>query len=189
MSRDKYGHFINDNGVEMRATEDKYGKSHIDVYNKCPADNPDHGSIHFDYDSASGKGKIVDTTNGEKETVDTQCYLTTACMKYFKDNFDDNCYELTVLRWFRDNFVSAEDINYYYEIAPYIVAAINKEENSKLIYDYIYDNVVDYCIEQIESGNYINAYNRYKNSVIVLEDNILKPLIINQQNKILKLKK
>ena len=27
MSRDKYGHFINDNGVEMRATEDKYGKS------------------------------------------------------------------------------------------------------------------------------------------------------------------
>ena len=81
MSRDKYGHFINDNGVEMRATEDKYGKSHIDVYNKCPADNPDHGSIHFDYDSASGKGKIVDTTNGEKETVDTQCYLTTSCMK------------------------------------------------------------------------------------------------------------
>ena len=93
------------------------------------------------------------------------------------------------MRWFRDNFVSAEDIKYYYEIAPYIVAAINKEENSKLIYDYIYDNVVDYCIEQIESGNYINAYNRYKNSVIVLEDNILKPLIINQQNKILKLKK
>ena len=43
MSRDKYGHFINDNGVEMRATEDKYGKSHIDVYNKCSADNPDHG--------------------------------------------------------------------------------------------------------------------------------------------------
>ena len=41
----------------------------------------------------------------------------------------------------------------------------------------------------IESGNYINAYNRYKNSVIVLEDNILKPLIIKQQNKILKLKK
>ena len=189
MSRDKYGHFINDNGVEMRATEDKYGKSHIDVYNKCPADNPDNGSIHFDYDSNSGKWKIVDTTNGEKETVDTQCYLTTACMKFFKDNFDDNCYELSVLRWFRDNFVSAEDINYYYEIAPYIVAAINKEENSKLIYDYIYDNVVDYCIKQIESGNYINAYNRYKNSVIVLEDNILKPLIINQQNKILKLKK
>ena len=44
------------------------------------------------------------------------CYLTTACMKYFQENFDDNCYELTVLRWFRDNFVSKEDIEHYYEV-------------------------------------------------------------------------
>ena len=42
-------------------------------------------------------------------------------MKYFKENFDDNCYELTVLRWFRDNFVSKEDIKHYYEVAPIIV--------------------------------------------------------------------
>ena len=34
-------------------------------------------------------------------------------MKYFQENFDDNCYELTVLRWFRDNFVSKEDDKVY----------------------------------------------------------------------------
>ena len=59
-------------------------------------------------------------------------------MKYFQENFDDNCYELTVLRWFRDNFVSKEDIKHYYEIAPVIVEAINQEEKNDIIYDYIF---------------------------------------------------
>jgi len=29
--------------------------------------------------------------------------------------------------------------------------------------------VVDYCVTAIENGNYIEAYNRYKNSIIDLE--------------------
>ena len=48
-----------------------------------------------------------------------------------------------------------------------IVEAINKEEKSAIIYDFIYDNIVDYCIQQIEQGNYDKAYNRYKNSVLI----------------------
>ena len=31
-------------------------------------------------------------------------------MEHFQDEFDDNCHELTVLRWFRDNFVSDENV-------------------------------------------------------------------------------
>ena len=85
-------------------------------------------------------------------------YLTSACMKYFQENFNDNCYELTLLRWFRDNFVSKEDIEHYYEIAPIIVETINKQEQSGIIYDYIYDHVVNYCVQQIERGNYDKAY-------------------------------
>jgi len=52
-------------------------------------------------------------------------------MKYFQENFDDNCYELTVLRWFRDNYVLSEDIEHYYDVAPVIVEAIDQEKNSK----------------------------------------------------------
>ena len=44
----------------------------------------------------------------------------------FSRKFDDNCYELSVLRWFRDNFVTKEDIEHYYEVAPIIVEIINK---------------------------------------------------------------
>ena len=108
-------------------------------------------------------------------------------MKYFQENFDDNCYELTVLRWFRDNFVSKEDKEHYYEIAPIIVETINKEEQSSIIYDYIYDNIVDYCVEQIEQGHYDKAYSRYKNSVLTLEEQFARPVLEQRLVKTLKL--
>ena len=95
-------------------------------------------------------------------------------MEHFKNEFDDNCYELTVLRWFRDNFVPDEDVKHYYRVAPSIVEEINKEEKNSLIYDYIYDNVVDYCVTEIEKGNYMNAYNRYKESIISLEEHYIR---------------
>ena len=109
-------------------------------------------------------------------------------MGYFQEQFDDNCRELTVLRWFRDNFVSKEAIEHYYEVAPIIVEAINKEEQYGIIYDYIYDNIVDYCVKQIEQGNYDKAYSRYKNSVLALEEEFSKPALTNRFVKTLKLK-
>ena len=107
-------------------------------------------------------------------------------MRYLQDEFDDNCHELTVLRWFRDNFVSKKDIEHYYEIAPIIVETINKEEKAENIYDYIYNNVVDYCVKQIEQGNYEDAYNRYKNSVLALEKQFDKPALEKKFIKVLK---
>ena len=158
----------------------------IDVYTSDPKEP--HESIHIAVDSDSKSAHIIDTTNGSTEHTDVKCYLTSACMKYFQEKFDDNCYELTVLRWFRDNFVSKEDIEHYYEVAPIIVEAINKEEKSGIVYDYIYDNIVDYCVKQIEQGNYKAAYNRYKNSVLALEEQFAKPELTNRFVKTLKLK-
>jgi len=157
----------------------------IDVYTSDPRGQ--HESIHIAVDSDSKSAHIIDTTNGSTEHTDVKCYLTSACMRYFQERFDDNCYELTVLRWFRDNFVSKEDIEHYYEVAPIIVETINKEEKSGIIYDYIYDNIVDYCVEQIEQGNYEQAYSRYKNSVLTLEEQFARPVLTNRKAKTLKL--
>ena len=79
-----------------------------------------------------------------------------------------------------------EDIEHYYEVAPIIVETINKEEKSDVIYNYIYDNIVDYCVEQIEQGNYDKAYNRYKNSVLTLEEQFAKPYLQQKFIKVLK---
>ena len=62
-----------------------------------------------------------------------------------------------------------------------------KEEKSSIIYDYIYDNVVDYCVEQIEQGNYEAAYSRYKNSVLALEEQFARPVLEQRLVKTLKL--
>ena len=113
---------------------------------------------------------------------DEKCFLTTACMRYMQEKFDDNCYELKVLRWFRDNFVSTDDKNHYYDVAPKIVEAIGKEIDSNLIYNYIYDNVVDFCVTQIENGNYNEAYKRYKDSIQLLEKYYISLLTSDLKN-------
>ena len=64
---------------------------------------------------------------------------------------------------------------------------LEREEKSGIIYDYIYDNIVDYCVEQIEQGNYDKAYSRYKSSVLTLEEQFAKPVLTNRMVKTLKL--
>lgn len=164
------------------------------------SDNGDGGHSHEHWDSKDNynSGKDSDWSRSESNshsnpsTGDVQsnggCYLTTACMKYFQDKFDNNCYELKVLRWFRDNFVSKDDIKHYYETAQVIVSAINMEEKSDLVYNYIYDNVVDYCVRQIENGNYEEAYNRYKNSILVLEEQFARKTLEERFIKVLRLR-
>ena len=63
----------------------------------------------------------------------------------------------------------------------------NKEEKSDVIYNYIYDNVVDYCVEQIENGNYEEAYSRYKSSVLTFEEQFARPILHNRLVKSLTL--
>lgn len=38
------------------------------------------------------------------------------------------------------------------------------------IYEYIYNSIVEACVRAIESGNYDFAYNRYKSSVLALNE-------------------
>lgn len=147
------GCYVGKNGDEFHVTPYSNGSGHkYDYYDRSPYGNAPHNSTHVKSELNENWSRTDnDRDNGTQDkSSGSGCYLTTACMKYFQDKFDDNCYELTVLRWFRDNFVSKEDIEHYYEIAPIIVEDINKEEKSDVIYNYIYDNIVDYCVEQIE---------------------------------------
>ena len=174
----------NESGTYISSHTDKRGRTHIDIYDRDPRD-PEHKSIHLNWDH-DGHASITRTTEGEKKHTDTTCYITTACMRHFKGNFDDNCYELSLLRWFRDNYVSEEDIALYYELAPTIVETINEDENANSIYENIYNNVISYCVTKIEQGDYVLAYEMYKNSVIKLEELYARPKIQNKLVKSLK---
>ncbi len=107
-------------------------------------------------------------------------------MKCFQEKFADNCEELTILRNFRDSFVSAEDIDHYYKMAPIIVEVINNIENNDAIYEYIYQNIVKVCVNAIKKGDYEFKYNRYKSSVITLEEQFARPVLEQKFIKVLK---
>mgnify|MGYP004548857155 CR=1 FL=1 len=164
--------YIGKDGSEFRVTPYKDGTGYkYDYYGSSTYKNAKHDGTHVTSDLNENWNRTDnDRSNGtQTKSSGTGCYLTTACMKHYLNNFDDNCYELTVLRWFRDNFVSKDDIKHYYSVAPSIVEAIEKEGKMDIIYDYIYDNIVDYCVNQIENGNYENAYLRYRESILDLE--------------------
>ena len=175
-----------DGKKEIKVTPYKDGSgAKIDIYSPDPRTKP-HDSIHLKVNTDKGTYETVTKVDGNKETSSGECYLTTACMRHFNEDFDDAGYELTVLRWFRDKFVSKEDIEHYYEIAPTIVEAINECLESDEIYNYIYEHVIDECVKAIEAGNYDFAYSRYKNSILAFEETYAKPMLGQRLIKVLK---
>ena len=175
--RDKFGNYVNEKGVVIKVNTDKNGGDHISFYDGDVDAEHEGVHINIDYENETWNSTSHNADKSETTRSSGGCYLTSACIKHFKNAFDDSGYELTVLRWFRDNFVTKEDVRHYYKVAPLIVTEINKEEKRDLIYDYIYDNIVDYCVTEIEKGNYINAYNRYKQSILSLEEHYIRPTL------------
>lgn len=107
------------------------------------------------------------------ESVETGCFLTSACMRMYKQNFNDDCYELIMLRGLRDFYCTKEEIAEYYEIAPKIVSKIEKEPNKQAIYKFIYQNMVSPSVEAIEMREYSKAHNIYKTYVKALKKSFL----------------
>lgn len=184
--RDKYGNYVNDKGVTIKVNTDKNGNDHISFYGSSVDKPHDAAHVNINYQKGTWTSQTHDASKNNSSNGSGGCYLTTACMKHFKTSFDDNCYELRVLRWFRDNFVTKEDVEHYYSVAPEIVVGINNDPQSDLVYDYIYDNIVDACVDAIEEGDYEFAYNRYKSSILSFEEIFIKPFAKNDVKVLVK---
>ncbi len=184
-NKDREGYETKDGGLIRINGNDRV---RIDIYDGNERVKGEHTRDTIKYDTNTGKGTI-DSHNAdktEKSSTDVNCYLTTACIRHMNRNFDDNCEELMILRWFRDKFVSKNDIDHYYKVAPIVVDAINDIDSNNKIYDYIYNQVIKFCVEEIKKGNYDIAYSRYKNSVLILEEQFAKPKLEKKLAKILR---
>jgi hypothetical protein len=99
----------------------------------------------------------------KKTKDDEECFLTTACVRYY--SLSDDAYELMTLRTFRDNYMlkSAEGkilVKQYYSIAPLIVSRIKKDKEHRSVYQYIYHCIQKACSE-IEQQHYRIAQQTY----------------------------
>lgn len=156
--------YVTEKGTRLKSTPSSFS-----VYSDDP--RGEHDSIHFNRDK-DGKITVTEKHGDEKpEHSDGGCYLTTACLRHFTEHFDDGCYELTTLRWFRDHFVTPDDISQYYQIAPSIVDKIDNlpDKQQNTVYEYIYHDIIMVCVQFIEQGQYDLAYDRYKSSALSLQ--------------------
>lgn len=83
------------------------------------------------------------------------CYITTAVCETFHK--PDDCYELTLLRDYRDHYLAEQPegealIRSYYDVAPTIVKHINQQKDSAGIYAGIWEDYLSPCISMIERG-------------------------------------
>lgn len=99
------------------------------------------------------------------------CYITTAvCLNSGKA---DDCYELTQLRWFRDNWLKQQPdgeelIEKYYNTAPKIVAIIDQQPDKQEIYDSLKMEYIDPCLRYIENKEFLLCKEKYIDMVVSL---------------------
>ena len=113
------------------------------------------------YKKAAEKGndsaiKTLEKIKNQSNTTSSDgCFITTAvCDSFHKP---DNCYELTMFRAFRDNWLKKQSdgkelIAKYYAIAPEIVNNINKFADADKIYLNIWRKYLKPCLSYIEQG-------------------------------------
>lgn len=105
------------------------------------------------------------------------CYITTAYTKYLGK--DDDCYELNLLRSFRDNYVASlpaglKIISEYYELAPQILTALYASSKKGTIFKEIIIPTLDKCVVLIENNQFSKAYSSYQELVLRLKKLLLK---------------
>lgn len=125
---------------------------------------------------SDGVDAVCDFASDVFDTVTGGCYITTAVC--CKDNKGDDCYELTMFRDFRDNWLMYQKdgnalIERYYKIAPQIVKNIDLENNSNFIYDEINNKYLKNCLKMIENKEYEECKKLYIEMVESLEKKYL----------------
>jgi hypothetical protein len=100
------------------------------------------------------------------------CFISTACCE--AQGLPDNCYELTLLRNFRDQYVHALPngqaiIEEYYRIAPRIVSAIAHSNDRQVVLRSLYQGIRQ-AVTYIEQEQHSQAFELYTQIVCNLRE-------------------
>lgn len=101
------------------------------------------------------------------------CYITTAVCETFGK--PDDCYELTLFRNYRDNYLMQQPdgeavVREYYDVAPTIVKRINKQPDRAKIYRSVWNTYLSPCLSMIEQGNNQSCKELYMEMVRDLQE-------------------
>lgn len=94
----------------------------------------------------------------------SQCFITTAVCK--ASGKSDNCWELQLLRKFRDDYLLQTPegkllVDIYYQVAPAIVEALDALPTASSAYAYLKGNFIDTALQRISVGDHKGATGIY----------------------------
>lgn len=123
-----------------------------------------------DKELARVRGKISQAGTSQKES--SGCFITTAVCQCFGKS--DDCYEPTMFRRFRDDWLMKQPdgkalIAEYYATAPAIVSCIDGREHPADIYQQIWQRYLSPCLKHLEQGEYKACKERYIAMVCTLK--------------------
>lgn len=121
------------------------------------------------FDTSIGKARFDDIDSGFHRKL---CYITTAVCESLGRGED--CYELHVLKKYRDRYLESTEeghalVEAYYDIAPTIVKRIDRQEDRDAVYRNLYEEYLLPCIRKIEVQDYEACKVRYQEMVMELK--------------------
>ena len=141
-------------------------------------------SLPWRCENCRGKSSVNTSTKTTHYTTPTSstpkkngwCFITTAVCQYLDK--PDDCFELTTLRDFRDNWLAfqsngKEDIMEYYKIAPLIVEKLEESNEKDFIYKSIWKDYIEPCLEEILQGRNENCRKIYTTMIEMLKQKFL----------------
>lgn len=101
------------------------------------------------------------------------CYITTAVCK--SRGRGDDCYELNLLRDYRDQYLLRQPdgealVKEYYNVAPTVVKHIDECQDAAGVYEQIWQEYLAPCISLIEAGRRQECRQRYEEMVCRLKE-------------------
>jgi hypothetical protein len=133
------------------------------VIERATGDAPSQGWFESDDSYRDRIASEADEHRGSDDSSSSGCFLTTACTEVA--GLADDCTELTVLRQFRDGFLARQPnghllIREYYQVAPQIVASIQKSPRRlDILNDVLSD--VRVAVKLVQSGQNNTALDCY----------------------------
>lgn len=112
--------------------------------------------------------------------IDYNDLFKTTCIRYLDD---DECDEIVTFNWFKNKFLLKSDVLKYEEVSYIIICCIENHENKIFFYNYIYERVILDIVIAIQNKNYNYAYNKFNNTILVLEGIISDLQELSLKNK------
>jgi hypothetical protein len=139
-----------------------WSNGHTEQYNEGYQNGRNHPQSD-DSSESSGSDSTESSSGG--------CFVTTACVT--AAGLEDDCNELTRMRWFRDNVLATSPggralITEYYNTSPGIVEAVNRRPDAIELWGETFSSVQN-VVKMIDEGEYESAITQYRSILCNLD--------------------